>query len=258
MEEFQIASSMAQVLNILQHSGEVSDDGYSSSTCDYRRRSSVKLGREELQLATLASTTAKLAMSRARATGRDFNSVMAETELAVSIQLARILAGSIDPLLEGLTKVVVKDDEEHICGVCQDEIRGGDEARAMVCRHKFHAYCIVKWLKQKKGAVACSIIVPCDQIWHECAASNTSSSIQAEEIFKSIIHLFSLIIFQLLECTTHFRKLYNPATAFSGHNESPFSASETDLDNPSSSATFSIRIRTSFPSFILAETREYP
>ncbi|CAL5428107.1 unnamed protein product [Camellia sinensis] len=159
MAEFQIAKSMAEVLYKLQHSSNYDHDD--DDECDYdqyrrrRRRVSTKLSSEELDLARLTGMTAELAMSRAREANRDFKTVMAETEFRVSIELARILASTIDPVLQGLRKVKVEEEGE-VCGVCQDDMEvGDDEARAMGCMHKFHGHCIFKWLKHKNVCPLC-------------------------------------------------------------------------------------------------------
>ncbi|KAJ6895919.1 Minor histocompatibility antigen H13 [Populus alba x Populus x berolinensis] len=47
-------------------------------------------------------------MKRASATNRDFHSVLAEVELQVRVQLAGILAKTIDPVLAGLKNLVIE------------------------------------------------------------------------------------------------------------------------------------------------------
>ncbi|KAJ6984972.1 hypothetical protein NC653_023076 [Populus alba x Populus x berolinensis] len=46
-------------------------------------------------------------MKRASATNRDFHTVLAEVELRVRVQLAGILAKTIDPVLAGLKNLVI-------------------------------------------------------------------------------------------------------------------------------------------------------
>ncbi|KAK9273783.1 hypothetical protein L1049_018593 [Liquidambar formosana] len=153
MDVLQIARSTAETLERLSNWGDrpTSDDGFCSD--DPRRFKGRVLDREELQLVALKTMTYELAASQATAATRDFNSVLRETEFEAMVQLAKILAGTVDPVLEGLRNVAVEGGE--VCGVCQEEMDGGDEARAMGCEHKFHAFCIWKWLNEKSVCPLC-------------------------------------------------------------------------------------------------------
>ncbi|KAL3580240.1 hypothetical protein D5086_018075 [Populus alba] len=90
---------------------------------------------EELQIAKaeaevlnmLETRTQQLAMKRASATNRDFHTVLAEVELRVRVQLAGILAKTIDPVLAGLKNLVIDGG-----GVCQEELEIGEEARDVI------------------------------------------------------------------------------------------------------------------------------
>ncbi|KAJ6905475.1 hypothetical protein NC652_023284 [Populus alba x Populus x berolinensis] len=101
MEELQIAKAEAEVLNMLD--------------------------KEEIQFAKLETRTQQLAMKRASATNRDFHTVLAEVELRVRVQLAGILAKTIDPVLAGLKNLVTDGG-----GVCQEELEIGVEARDVI------------------------------------------------------------------------------------------------------------------------------
>ncbi|CAK9184410.1 unnamed protein product [Ilex paraguariensis] len=153
-EELQIAISMADALNRLQHAAETPFSDHSWYAMQ-NPRSAPTLSAEELELAKLKSMPKKLAWSRARADCRDFETVLRETQHAISVNLARLLADTVDPVLEGLREVVVVEEDEDVCGVCLEEMKRGDEARAMGCMHKFHGHCIFKWLKQKDVCPLC-------------------------------------------------------------------------------------------------------
>ncbi|XP_052203982.1 E3 ubiquitin-protein ligase EL5-like [Diospyros lotus] len=147
MDEFQIAKSMAEILDRLK-SGGGGDQG---------RRGSAELGREERELARLEGMTAELALRQARATNGDFKTAMVEASLGVSKELATIMAATVDPVVAGLRKASVEEGGGEVCGVCQEEMEVGDEdVKAMAnCMHKFHGYCIFKWLKQKGVCPLC-------------------------------------------------------------------------------------------------------
>ncbi|XAR48640.1 Ubiquitin--protein ligase [Bertholletia excelsa] len=149
MAEYEIAKSMADLLNKLQRP---SDEEGDVSESNFRGDRS-KLGREEVELARLHAKTAELALNRARAWNREFKKVMEETEILVSVELARILADQVDPVVDALRKAVV--EEGHVCGVCQDEMVVGEEARAMTCGHTFHGSCIFKWLHFNNACPLC-------------------------------------------------------------------------------------------------------
>nr|TKS01803.1 hypothetical protein D5086_0000169100 [Populus alba] len=89
-------------------------------------------------------------MKRASATNRDFHTVLAEVELRVRVQLAGILAKTIDPVLAGLKNLVIDGG-----GVCQEELEIGEEARVKECMHKFHCSCIYKCSRKKKTCPLC-------------------------------------------------------------------------------------------------------
>ncbi|CAK9184409.1 unnamed protein product [Ilex paraguariensis] len=81
---------------------------------------------------------------------RELGTVTASTEPA-----SFRAAGGVDSVLRGLREVMVEEEDGHVCGVCLDEMKRGDEAIAMGCMHKFHGYCIVKWLKRKTICPLC-------------------------------------------------------------------------------------------------------
>ncbi|XP_059663641.1 uncharacterized protein LOC132309341 [Cornus florida] len=151
MEEIDIARNWADIINGLEHSGDSESPGNGHVRW---QNSGPKLSNEQLQLVSLERKKFELAMSRAKATGRDFNEVLTEIEDKVSVQLARILAETIDPVLERLTQVAL-EEEGHICGVCQDEMEVRKEASAMGCMHQFHGPCIYKWLKHANACPLC-------------------------------------------------------------------------------------------------------
>lgn len=149
MDEIQIAKSKAEILDKLTNSSNYPDNPTG--------RVSAKLGGEEVDWERISGVTAELARGRARATNRDFPTVLEETELRVTVELARILEPTLDPVLKGLREVVVVEEEEEggLCGVCQEEMEVGEDVRAMGCTHKFHVFCIYKWLKHKNVCPLC-------------------------------------------------------------------------------------------------------
>ena len=114
MAELAIAKSMADHLDRLQRP---SHDPPCDS--DPRMRRTAELSNEQLEWARLSAMTTELAQSRSRSTGRDFGAVLAETELRVRVELARILAPTVDPVLRSLREVAL-EDEGIVCGVCHE------------------------------------------------------------------------------------------------------------------------------------------
>ncbi|KAF7121191.1 hypothetical protein RHSIM_Rhsim13G0211300 [Rhododendron simsii] len=157
MDEIQIAKSKAEILDKLTNSSN-----YPGNPAG---RVSAKLGGEEVDWERISGVTAELAWWRAWATNRDFRTVLEETELRVTVELARILEPTLDPVLKGLREVVMVEEEEEggLCGVCQEEMEVGEDVRAMGCRHKFHVFCIYKWLKHKNVCPLCRYSGVADQ-----------------------------------------------------------------------------------------------
>lgn len=149
MDEIQIARATAQILYRLEHWGEIVADHGPSETGTGR------FCGEELQLRKLKRMTYELARSRAAADCVDFDAVLKETELGVMMEVGKILAKTVDPVLESLTKETVAEEGE-VCGVCQKEIETGDEdVKSMGCPHRFHGFCIWRWLTEKKSCPLC-------------------------------------------------------------------------------------------------------
>ncbi|KAJ4724436.1 RING/U-box superfamily protein, partial [Melia azedarach] len=111
---------------------------------------------EQLEFGRLETMTEELAMSRALASNRDYKTTLMEVELQVSIHLAKLLEPTIDPALAGTRSLKVEEDG-MVCGVCQEEMKKGEEGRAMDCLHTFHDSCILKWLKIKSTCPLCRI-----------------------------------------------------------------------------------------------------
>lgn len=150
MDELQIARATAEILHRLEHWGEIVADG--------DRRSDTGtggVGGEEIQLRKLKRMTYELARSRAAVNCRDLEVVLRETELAVRVEMGRILAETVDPVLEGLREEAAAEEGE-VCGVCQEEMDGGDEdVKSMGCKHRFHGFCIWRWLMERKSCPLC-------------------------------------------------------------------------------------------------------
>ncbi|KAL9371302.1 hypothetical protein Peur_036442 [Populus x canadensis] len=87
-------------------------------------------------------------MKRASATNRDFHTVLAEVELQVRVQLARILAKTIDPVLAGLKNLVLDGE-----GVCQEELEIGEEARHYGHAVLSHDAINIVWTPIAKGSL---------------------------------------------------------------------------------------------------------
>ena len=146
MDVFQIAKATVEILHRLEHWGEiVADDRHAGS-----------MGGEELQLRKLYRMTYELARSRAAAEDcPNFEAVLRETELAVRVEMGRIMAETADPVLEGLREETAAEEGE-VCGVCQEEMDGGDaDVKSMGCDHRFHGYCIWRWLMERKSCPLC-------------------------------------------------------------------------------------------------------
>ena len=122
MDELQIARATAQILHRLEHWGKIVAD---------HRPSEAGTGRfegEELQLRKLKRMTYELAQSRAAADCRDFGAELRETVA----------------------------EEGEVCGVCQEEMESGDEdVKSMGCAHRFHGFCIWRWLTERKSCPLC-------------------------------------------------------------------------------------------------------
>ncbi|KAH7834902.1 hypothetical protein Vadar_020765 [Vaccinium darrowii] len=148
MDEIQIAKAKAEILVKLVNSGNYPDNPIGRVT--------VKLGSEEVDSVGISRVMAELALSRAQATNRDLKTVLLETELMVLVELGRILEPTVDLVLKGLKEVVVLEEEGGcVCAVCQAEMVAGEDVRAMGCMHKFHVFCIYRWLKQKTVCPLC-------------------------------------------------------------------------------------------------------
>jgi hypothetical protein len=151
VDELQIAIWRAELLDRLRNWGRYStyDGSYDP------RRYSGKLDAVELEGIKLDAMTEELALSRARETGRKFETVMTEVELEVMRRLGRILAKTVDPVFAGTEEVAIEEDGA-VCGVCQEEMEVGDEGRVLLgCMHKFHSDCALKWLREKATCPLC-------------------------------------------------------------------------------------------------------
>ncbi|XP_022728739.1 E3 ubiquitin-protein ligase SIRP1-like [Durio zibethinus] len=148
----QIATRQAKTLNRLSNWGLYStfDGSY-----DPRTSFSGKLDVEQLEFIKCENMTTRLAMSRARQTNRDYESTLMEVQLEVGIELAKILAETIDPAFAGTNAVKIEEDGQ-VCGICQEDMEKGEEATAMICcSHKFHDFCIFEWVKRKTNCPLC-------------------------------------------------------------------------------------------------------
>ncbi|XP_022728738.1 E3 ubiquitin-protein ligase SIRP1-like [Durio zibethinus] len=148
----QIATRQAKTLNRLSNWGLYStfDGSY-----DPRTTFSEKLDDEQLEFIKCETMTTRLAMSRARQTNRDYESTLMEVQLEVGIELAKILAETIDPAFSGTNAVKIEEDGQ-VCGICQEDMEKGEEARTMICcSHKFHGFCIFEWVKRKTNCPLC-------------------------------------------------------------------------------------------------------
>ncbi|PON97608.1 43kDa postsynaptic protein [Trema orientale] len=150
MDVLQIAESRAELLHRLSNWGSYSTFDGSHDP----RAFAGKLDAEELWEVRLASMTAELAASRARAANREFGPVLMEVELEVAVHLARILAGPGEEV------------GGPVCGVCLEEMEmememeereggGGGGVVGLGCLHEFHESCILEWLKRKRACPLC-------------------------------------------------------------------------------------------------------
>ncbi|GMJ07050.1 hypothetical protein HRI_004374200 [Hibiscus trionum] len=98
----------------------------------------------------------KLAKSRARETNRDLETTFMEVQYEVANELAKILSETIDPAFAGSDGVRIEDEDGGACGICLEDMEKGEEVRAMgACGHKFHVYCIFRWVKRKQNCPLC-------------------------------------------------------------------------------------------------------
>ncbi|KAL9246298.1 hypothetical protein vseg_019852 [Gypsophila vaccaria] len=99
-----------------------------------------------------------VAMKRARTRSKvDFNKVFEETDLEAFRREAVIFLKEmkVDPRVEAVESVVVTT-EEVVCGVCQEEVEVGERCcETIKCRHKFHGFCMWKWLEERKTCPLC-------------------------------------------------------------------------------------------------------
>ncbi|GAA0186132.1 hypothetical protein LIER_33420 [Lithospermum erythrorhizon] len=160
MDEFHIAKSLANVINRLTNTSDdylPEEEGYFEE-----KNSRILLSFEEIKLAKLHAMTAELAMAKAKELHQDFPTVLKQTEFAVSIQLGKLLAPTVDPLLASLRRVEIEKEGE-ICGVCQEEMVVAEPAvldvcgvaRGLGCGHFFHSFCISRWLKENMCCPLC-------------------------------------------------------------------------------------------------------
>ncbi|KAK3205336.1 hypothetical protein Dsin_019382 [Dipteronia sinensis] len=158
MDEEKIAKLRADLLHRLSNWGDYStlDVSYGLIPEAY---GGGELDAEHLEYEWLDTKTKELAMSRAAAQNRDFNQVLNEVEIKVSLHLAIIMEPAI-----AATTVVTVDEDGHVCGVCQEEMERGDEARAMDCMHAFHHDCILQWLHRKNTCPLCRHVMLHKQI----------------------------------------------------------------------------------------------
>lgn len=62
--------------------------------------------------------------------------------------------------IEAMQSVETKEDDE--CVICMDEF-GGELAKEMPCKHKFHGVCVEKWLKINGSCPVCRYKMPVDE-----------------------------------------------------------------------------------------------
>ncbi|GMI97345.1 hypothetical protein HRI_003403800 [Hibiscus trionum] len=141
----QIATLHAETLNRLRNWGRY-------STFDGPRTSDD----ENMEWIMRDAMKAELAMSRARETNRDFETTYMEVQWEVAVELAKILAETIDPALAGTDGVKIEEEDGGACGICLEDMEKGEEVRAIgVCGHKFHDHCIFQWVKRKQNCPLC-------------------------------------------------------------------------------------------------------
>ena len=77
-----------------------------------------------------------------------------QTSFGVSVVPQMAQRGLNRALLEALPRVDItpaeSDEEEHVCVVCLDPMRPGQDIMMLPCFHKYHAACISEWLKNSK------------------------------------------------------------------------------------------------------------
>ncbi|TYI48490.1 hypothetical protein E1A91_D13G252500v1 [Gossypium mustelinum] len=49
------------------------------------------------------------------------------------------------------------------CSVCLDDLKTGNEAKEMPCKHKFHGECILPWLELHSSCPVCRYQMPTDE-----------------------------------------------------------------------------------------------
>ncbi|PPR89367.1 hypothetical protein GOBAR_AA31320 [Gossypium barbadense] len=57
----------------------------------------------------------------------------------------------------------VKIEEMLQCSVCLDDLKTGNEAKEMPCKHKFHGECILPWLELHSSCPVCRYQMPTDE-----------------------------------------------------------------------------------------------
>ncbi|KAK9669228.1 hypothetical protein RND81_13G117300 [Saponaria officinalis] len=96
----------------------------------------------------------EMARKRAKTENRtDFKKVLEETDLELFSREASIFIKKmkVDPRVEAVERVVVKEEELGliVCGVCQEEVDVGEMCSKTTCMHKFHGFCLWKWLDER-------------------------------------------------------------------------------------------------------------
>ncbi|KAF3454307.1 hypothetical protein FNV43_RR04754 [Rhamnella rubrinervis] len=142
----EIAMARAQLMDKLSNSYSTYDEDH-----PYYHM----LNQPEAQHVRLDIMTYDLALSRARETNRDdYDAVLKEVQLEVTLELGRILAKTMDPAFAG-SKAVKVDEDDAVCSICHEELGRGGYARALGCMHMFHGYCLIKWLNKKTNCPLC-------------------------------------------------------------------------------------------------------
>lgn len=59
-------------------------------------------------------------------------------------------------------EVAAGGDCDSACAVCLEDYAAGERATEMPCRHRFHAKCIVPWLKMHSSCPVCRFQLPTD------------------------------------------------------------------------------------------------
>ncbi|KAI7739018.1 hypothetical protein M8C21_030551 [Ambrosia artemisiifolia] len=80
--------------------------------------------------------------------------------------------------VETMPTVKIKVDLDNFiqCSVCLEDFEGGNEAKEMPCKHKFHGECIVTWLDLHSTCPVCRYQLPSDEskLKHERESSRGS------------------------------------------------------------------------------------